>query len=922
MIRLRRHAAGALFWLLTLAAFAAIAYAYWAYVLEPGTELIAFEYAGRKIEIMAPLFFGLALALPLLWVIQRRTLSDLPRWQRWLNVITRALLLVSLIGALVQAVLTSFESRVATIFIVDASASVTDEALHKSRDYINQAIRARGERDAVKVVGFARAPYEIELEEDGSLKSVPRPVKAEAPPTEGEDRDEEAALDPELDTDIASAMRMAYGLFPQDHLKRLVLISDGNATRGDVIAEAYRAEAYGIKVYNKEIEVPARKEVLVRAVEVPDDLKLDEPFVFVTRVFSTHEVEATLQLWQNDFKEGTERVTLQPGMNEVQFKTEVYEPGFREFRVEMKVDGEDHFEPNNTYVYSANVRGKPRILYLEGEQRARHYLQRALKEENFELEVRSSRGMPTSLKEMEGFDLILMSDVSAPDVTDNQMKLLSQYVKELGGGFIMAGGEGSFGPGGYKGTIVEKMLPVKFEPKKQKQKPSLALALVIDKSGSMSGDRIELAKEAAKSAVEVLKSNDKVTVIAFDDGAQTLVRMQSATNRVRILSDIGRLQADGGTNIAGALNAAYDTLFVTPARLKHVILLSDGNSESGNIFSELLPLMRLENMTVSTVAVGSQSDTTMLRRIAEGGSGRYYYTNDPYNVPRIFMKETNTVAKTSLVEEPFRPRVSKRAQAVSGIPWESAPYLLGYVSTKAKERAEVILISDSDEPVLARWRYGLGKSVAFTSDVKNRWAVEWIRWPGYRKFWAQLIRDTMRSDDRDTLAMRTSVERGEAVIVVDAIDDQDRFINDLRSSVALTTPSGEKRQVVLDQTAPGRYEARVPLRDYGSYSLKAQHDRDGDTVAISLGTISYPYPQEYLFVEPNREVMRRAADIGGGQTDPDTKLLFDPQGEEVKYREELWPIFVMAAIALLLFDLMLRRVRLGGRTELKWESVT
>lgn len=908
MITLRKHLPRFIFWLLTLAAFAAIAYAYTQYILVPDVDMLTFTYEGREVEILAPLFFGVTLVLPVFWAIQSYTLSDLPRLQRWLNVGIRALVVLSITGALVQVVLTSFESRIATIFIVDTSASVPDEVLLKARDYVNQAAKARGERDEIKVIAFSKTPYEVKLEEDGSLKVIPRPT--------GEQAEEDG-----LTTDIASAMRMSYGLFPQDHLKRVVLISDGNATRGDLIGESYRAEAYGIKIYNKEIEFEPRKEVLVRGVEVPDELKLGEPFVFVARVFSTHDTKASLTLWQNDFKDGSQTVDLKAGMNEVQFKTEVYEPGFREFKVEMKVDGEDYFEPNNTFVYSANVRGKPRILYLEGEQRARHYLQRALKDEEFDLEVRSARGMPTSLKEMEGFDLILMSDVSAPDVTDNQMRLLSQYIRELGGGFIMAGGDGSFGPGGYKGTLMEKILPVKFEPKKQKKKPSLALMLVIDKSGSMGGDRIELAKEAAKSAVEVLKTNDKVGVIAFDDGPQTLVRMQSATNRVRILSDISRLQASGGTNIAGALNAGYDQLFVTPARLKHMILLSDGNSEAKNIFSELLPLMRLENMTVSTVAVGSQSDTTMLRRIAEGGGGRYYYTNDPYNVPRIFMKETNTVAKTSLVEEPFRPTVAKRAQAVAGIPWGSAPYLLGYVSTKAKDAAEVILVSDTSEPVLARWRYGLGKSVAFTSDLKNRWAVEWIRWSGYGKFWSQLIRDTMRSDDRDTLAMRTTVEQGEAHIVVDAIDDEDLFINDLQSTITLSTPSGKKESMQLRQTAPGRYEAQVPLKEYGSYNLKAQHDRNGDTIAVSLGTISYPYPQEYLFTEPNREVMRRAADIGSGATNPEDATLFDAMGEEVKYREELWPFFVLAAIALLLFDLMFRRLRLGGRTELSWEHV-
>jgi hypothetical protein len=437
----------------------------------------------------------------------------------------------------------------------------------------------------------------------------------------------------------------------------------------------------------------------------------------------------------------------------------------------------------------------------------------------------------------------------------------------------------------------------------------------------MNGDRIELAKDAAKATVEILQRYDKVGVTAFDDGVQSLVRMQSASNRVRILSDIAKLRASGGTNIPVALLHAYEQLAITPAKLKHIILLTDGHSDSGNIFSEILPAARIEGITITSVAVGGQSDTTLLRRIAEGGGGRYYYTNDPYNVPRIFTKETSTVARSAMVEEPFRPSITKRAQVLDGIPWSSAPYLLGYVSTKKKPEAELLMASDNGEPILARWRLGLGKVVAFTSDLKNRWAVEWVRWPGYAKFWSQLIRDTMRANDADSLAMTTEVKQQEAQITVDAVGDDDRFINDLTSTIAITSPDGKTETVTLHQTAAGRYEAEVPLKQYGSYGLKATHDQDGDTIAVSLGSISNPYPREYLFVQPNREVLRQAAKVAGGETDPEPAVLFDAMGEEVKYRQELWPWFLIAAMILLVFDLALRRIRLSGRTEIRWDSV-
>lgn len=897
----------ALFWGGLAAAWLGIGYAFYTFVIQPGSDVLAFTVGERNVEILAPLFFGGALLLPLLALVNRYTLSDLPGYQRLLNIVLRSLVLLAVIGALVQVVTTTFESRVSTLFVVDTSASIPDAMLDEARVFINNAIEARGEGDEVKVIAFARRPYEIPLGEDGKLGAITRP----------EDPEERLGSNP------SSAIRMAYGLFPQDHLKRLVVMSDGNETRGDLIAEAYKARAFGIKLYNREIEFEVPEEVLIRGMDFPDELKVGEPFSMVARVFSTKKARVSLQLWQNDFKDGNKTVELEAGVNELVFDTEVYEPGFKTFKLEMKVlEGEDQFEANNTFVYSAEVRGKPRILYVEGEMRARHYLERALRNENFEVETRGPYGLPTTIEEFESFDLVLVSDLPAMHMSESQMRLIDRYTRELGGGFIMAGGESSFGPGGYYGTYIEKVLPVDFESEKKRETPSLALMLLIDKSGSMNGDRIELAKDAAKATVEILQRNDKVGVGAFDDSVQPLVRMQSASNRVRILSDIARLRASGGTNIAGALAFAYENLAITPARLKHVILLTDGHSDAGNIFAEILPALRIENITVSTVAVGSSSDTTLLRRVAEGGGGRYYYTNDPYNVPRIFTKETSTVSRSSMVEEPFRPKIAKRAQVLEGIPWGSAPYLLGYVSTKAKERAEVIMVSDYDEPILARWRHGLGKVVAFTSDLKNRWAVEWVRWPGYSKFWSQLIRDTMRSNDKDSLAMTTEIVQDEARIVVDAIGEDDRFINGLESRVAITSPTGDTRSVTMRQTAAGRYEAKVPLDEFGSYGLKATHDTaEGDTIAVSLGSVSYPYAREYQFVEPNRDILRRAAEVGGGATDPEVATLFDPQGEQVKYRRELWPYFLVIALALLMLDLALRRIRLSGKTDISWDAV-
>jgi Ca-activated chloride channel family protein len=418
--------------------------------------------------------------------------------------------------------------------------------------------------------------------------------------------------------------------------------------------------------------------------------------------------------------------------------------------------------------------------------------------------------------------------------------------------------------------------------------------------------------------------DDKVGVIAFEAAPETLVPLQSAANKTRIRSDIARMQPSGGTNIAPALQQAVLELAQTRAALKHIILLTDGASPPGNIFTELATLMQVERITCSTVAVGREADRSLLKRIADAGGGRSYFTADPYAIPRIFTKETSSVARTQMVEEPFKVRVARQSQSIRGIDFAGAPYLLGYVSTKARPQAEVILTSPYGEPIYARWRRGLGKAAVFTTDVKNRWAVQWIGWPGFGKLWSQILRDLMRTNEERTFPIQLAVEGGQGRIIIDAYDETTgaSYINNLTSLAAVQPPEGEKLEVPLQQTAPGRYEGRFPLTTYGSYNVSVDHaDPEGDSLATSKDTLTWPYPDEYLKLEPNTALIQKAVEIGGGALDPTPARLFDPEGESVKFKSELWPYFLFAALGLFVLDLLLRRLRIYGKTAIAWEKV-
>lgn len=893
-----------------VAAGAAIALAVKTWLIA-GREALVFSWDGREVNILEPRWFYLFAALPYVWLVRGESLSDMSLVQQFLSCFWRSALFAGAALALARPTIVSEDTKVATVVLVDVSRSISDRQLARAQEYVDQVWQARRPRDQVFVVSFAERPRTLPPGPDGQPPRIRR---------------HEGAVDHGLGTDIQAALQLAYGLYPPGYLPRAVILSDGNQTAGDVLSEAYKAQEFGVKVSWQTLHVRGeeQKEIRVVALHLPEEVKVGAPFEVVAEVWSTHEEEVALYLRQDDFPNGlepTKKVKLHEGVNRVTFKSEAKAAGFVTYRLALKNPQHDTERSNNETVASSYVKGKPRILYIEGaadrDPAVAGYLKRALERENMTVEVRGVRGVPSTARELERYDLVIVSDVPEPFLGPEKALALQAYV-EGGGGFIMAGGEDSFGSGGYQGTRIEKILPVRFDGEKERRQPSLAVALVIDRSGSMSGEKLEMAKEAARATAEVLEPTDLIGVIAFDNQPITIVRLQKASNRLRISTDIARLQPGGGTNILPALQEAFTMLAPANARVKHVILLSDGQAGYEGI-AEVCDEMRANRITVSAVGIGD-ADRNLLQLVAERGEGRFYLTENAAELPKIFMKETHEVQKSSLVEDAVVVHVVKRVEMIEGTGLENAPYLFGYVSTKPKPMAEVIAVSDRGEPLLARWRLGTGQVVAWTSDVKNRWAAEWLAWPGYQKFWAQVVRSTMRHKEMQSYDLAAQVVGGRAHVVVDAVNRDDRFVNDLDTTLEIIDPrdSRVKRTIVMEQTAAGRYEADFQIDRYGTYILKAVHRRDGNVVAESTGSIALPYPAEYLRSTPNEGPLKQVAVITGGMDEPPPAKLFDPLGESIRYHEDLWPWVLVGVACAFVLDVYLRRVRLFGYRAVKF----
>jgi uncharacterized membrane protein len=910
--RARRLAWGALI----AVSAALLTLAYYRFVWLAPVGAFRFVRNGQEFELLTPRALGLMLVLPLLLFVLGRSLSDLPWSQRVLSFALRALFLLLLALGLSSPVRSEGSSRVCTVVLVDVSDSVSDESLADATKELERLISAKRPDDELRLVTFAARPRRVELESGGKQVAPPLRTLRHGP----------RGTSASASTNIQAALELGYALFPPGYVKRALVLSDGVETEGDLLAESNRARGFGVKLFAVPYRNPPPGEISVVGLHVPDKVDVGQTFPITAEIYSSRKAEARARLFQGEALNGLDGVrdlSLNPGRNEVEFKSVVRVGGDVTYALSLEPRSTDTFRENNEYKTTLEVPGRPLVLYVDGHPERANYLASALTAQQFDVDLRGPSAFPAALGELERFDFVILSDTAREAFSPSSEDLVERYVRDLGGGFLFAGGPSGYGLGGWSHSTIERILPVRMDAEHRKEMPGVAMALVIDRSGSMTGLSLEMAKAACSATVGTLQGDDLVEVIAFDSEPVRYVKVGPVRYRSRIQSEIQRIQAGGGTEIFAALDMAYQDLSVVQARKKHVILLTDGNSPTQGI-RELVQAMIAESITVTTVGLGSEVNAELLRQVADTGGGRFHAVPDPNSLPRIFTRETELVAQQAAVEEWFPVQQVGNAEFLDGIAISSAPLLHGYVSTELKPPpAQLILQSDRGEPILARWRQGLGWTLAWTSDVKNGWAVEWLRWPSFGRFWGQLVREHMRVKRRREVDMKTEVDGSHVRAVVDAFTADERFDNDWSSKlfVRKVGEKSEPRQVPMRQIAPGRYAADFDLDGYGSFLLRAEHarrDEDGALrpVGTSFAHVSNPYPREYASFEPDIERLGRAVRAGGGSLDPEPRAVFEPAGEQIVRHVELYGRLVLAALGVFVLDLLVRRVRIFDRKRL------
>ncbi|MES2788645.1 MAG: VWA domain-containing protein [Planctomycetota bacterium] len=838
--------------------------------------------------------------VPVLGYYFAYSLVDFTRRQRLASLICRSLVVTLLVLSLAGLTLLQPTKQEFVLFAVDRSLSVGDESQAATEKYLDSALPHAGDR-RIAWLPFATDPGTVSAER-------PKPVPAEkaklaATSSAAADPKAKPELNPQA-TNLAAAIEAAAGAMPPAYVPRIVLLSDGNQTSGDALKAALRAQ---IPITTIPLKTRPDPEVQVSAVVVPAQVREGEPFYVEVVIDSNHDDAGEVQVFRGAHRVVAEKKTFKKGENRFRFQQQITQERLAEYTVKVSGLKQDALLDNNTESGLVFTTGKPRVLLIESDPTLGQHLARALEQEEIQVDVRPKQGMPESLADLQNYELLIVSNVPATDLTQRQMEIARTYVQDLGGGFMMLGGEQSFGLGGYYKTVLEEILPVRSDFEKEKEKPSLGMILVIDKSGSMGGDKIEMAKEAAKSAAELLGPSDKLGVIAFEGDFYWVSELQSAGNKGRIIDDISRIEAGGGTNMYPAMEEAYNALNSASAKLKHVIMLTDGISAPGD-FTGMAGTMASARMTVTTVAVGGDADNSVLEEIARIGQGRSYTATDPTTLPQIFAKETMTASKSAINEQPFLPQVIRPTQTLADIDFAQAPFLLGYVVTRPKATCEFILSSEAGDPLLAWWRYGLGTTVAFTSDAKSRWGAEWLTWPGYGKFWSQVVRHAMRKSDAKGIIVQVDQHDRQATVTLDAIDPSGRFLNQAETELALIDPQLGLRKLPVRQTAPGRYVAEFETPQAGAYHLDLSQKQGGKLLYHQARGLHVGYPDELRLKPTNETLLQEIARVSGGQYNPAAADLFPKSDRTAMRPTPLWPYLITFAALLFLLDVALRRI--------------
>ncbi len=834
----------------------------------------------------------LLLIVPVMIAASLFTRRKLSRARTAVVLVIRTILIAALAIALAEPATKKRSDYVTAYFLLDRSGSVPETLKQWSLDVARQAIASkRRKEDRAGVVVFGD-----------------RPIVEESPTNDVKLTELFSVVDPD-NSDIAAAVRLALSTFPDDSQKRIVLMTDGNETKGELLEMAQRAAGAGVPVDVVALKYRYDSEVLLDSLTLPRKITKDEPFQVRVAVKAFGVSEGTLRIFADGKLLGQRDVPLTRGDNVFLFSHTLSEGGFHLIEAEI-VGKQDGIAQNNRAQAYTIIEQDSMVLLVGGAPEDVAHLAAALREEKIPHRVRLATALPQDLGEWQSYDVIFFANVGAEHLTKPQMDMVETLVHDLGAGFIMVGGEHSFGAGGWLNTPIAKILPVNLDVNQSVQLPNGAVVFMLDHIHCI-GDR--WSKDIV---VGTLKQETRFDMLGLMVGGQGrwVLPLQRAEDKAAMTRTIDACSVGDISGVDAYLDDAIRSLNESHAGYRHIVLVTDGGVTPSDA---AVGRVRDSGATLSICVIEPRGGSTApLRRAAQLGGGDFYIIepHERHLVPQVIVKESVRVKKGLFREDRFVPKVVLDSPILEGIGPNELPQLHGYNVTSKKALTEIPLISGYDDAILAHWQYGLGKTVAFTSDASGRWGTEWVTWPKYRQFWSQAVRYVQRRLPASPyqLTLQRGKVDGMAEAVIDAVDQAGKFVNFLQPRGTLVRPDLESRELVFAQIGPGRYKATFPADKAGGYVVNVRYAEKGGDFLLRGGYVP-PYQPEYHKFEDNEALLAAVAEKTGGRVIRPSKDVdfFAPTGEVTYTAKLVWPMLLILAVILLPLDVFLRRVIIG-----------
>ncbi|NTW00024.1 MAG: VWA domain-containing protein [Oscillochloris sp.] len=853
------------------------------------------------LSFIYPEMLWLLSVLVLIWAVALLVPRRLAAWRFWGGLVMRSIIGASLVLAVAGVQLVLPVDQLTTVFLLDGSDSLAPSLRAQAESFIQEALSTMPKGDQAAIIVFGTNALVERIPSDarhlGRISSVPEATR----------------------TNIADAIQLGLALFPGESEKRLVLLSDGAENTGQAMEAARLAVARNIPISVVDLSLPnSDTEALLAQLEAPARVRDGQRATLSATIQSSIAQKAVVRLLDAEGVVIERRVDLQPGTTVVPFEVAVSGSGFQRYRVQVQPERDGRVQ-NNEAAALIQVQGPPRVLVVAPQHEDSVTLVNALTATNVLAEPRTPDQLPDTLAGLSVYDAIILVNTPAGDLPIGSMAALPSYVRDLGKGLVMIGGEDSFGVGGYGRTPVEEAMPVYMDVRNRQERPDLAIVFIIDRSGSMdachcsgpdrsnaqmmtSGDRkIDIAKEAIAQAATMLGAHDYLGITTFNSQAfQTMTVTQGATIE-QVLGAVSGIEPSGGTNVRAGLLKAKEMLATTDARIKHAILLTDGWG-GGGTQTDIAQQMRSQGMTLSVVAAGSGS-ADYLERLANDGGGRYYPAEDMAEVPQIFMEETITTVGNYIIEHAFTPVAIGDSPILAGI--SATPQLYGFNGSTLKETARLVMTTDDEQPLLATWQYGLGRSAAWMSDTKGKWAKDWIQWAEFPRFAGQLLEAVLPVRGGQEISADVTVMGGETTV---HLDTSALAVEDMSVTATLIGGDGTKTVLPITQVGPNSYQGRVESPVPGTYLVQISGVQDGRPVVQETVGLVVPYSSEYRLSQGNPALLNELAALTGGAMITTAADAFTRTIAPVTTAREIGLPLALLALMLLPLDIALRRL--------------